>query len=102
MPERCRSRDLCVDFTGPGGVSRAVDRLSFRVLPGAAVALVGESGSGKSVTAQAIMGILPRVARITGGEVLFTDFSMPGKPSILPVSIPAMRPSGPSAGAASR
>ena len=79
VPELLQVRDLCVEFTGPGGVLRAVDRLSFRVLPGAAVALVGESGSGKSVTAQAIMGILPRVARITGGEILFTDFSLPGE-----------------------
>jgi peptide/nickel transport system ATP-binding protein len=48
-------------------------------MPGASVALVGESGSGKSVTAQAIMGILPRVARISGGEILFTDISFPGE-----------------------
>jgi peptide/nickel transport system ATP-binding protein len=48
-------------------------------MPGASVALVGESGSGKSVTAQAIMGILPRVATISGGEILFTDISFPGE-----------------------
>ncbi|MCA8929772.1 MAG: ABC transporter ATP-binding protein, partial [Alphaproteobacteria bacterium] len=52
---------------------RAVDGLSFRVPAGRTVALVGESGSGKSVTAQAIMGILPRVAKITGGAIRFRD-----------------------------
>ena len=41
--------------------------------PGATVALVGESGSGKSVVGQAIMGILPRSARIERGEILFAD-----------------------------
>ena len=45
----------------------------MRIRPGSTVALVGESGSGKSVTAQAIMGILPRTAHITGGEILFND-----------------------------
>ena len=41
-------------------------------MPGRTLALVGESGSGKTVTSQAILGILPRSARISGGEILFT------------------------------
>ena len=52
---------------------RAVDGVSFRVNDGASVALVGESGSGKSVTAQAILGILPGSAHISGGEINFSD-----------------------------
>ena len=55
------------------GVVRVVDGVSFQVNDGASVALVGESGSGKSVTAQAILGILPTSARISGGEIVFTD-----------------------------
>jgi peptide/nickel transport system ATP-binding protein len=47
--------------------------LWLRVRPGSTVAVVGESGSGKSVTAQAIMGILPRTAWVTSGEILFND-----------------------------
>ena len=66
-------RDLSVEFRTLAGRVQAVDRLSMRVRPGSTVALVGESGSGKSVTAQAIMGILPRTAHITGGEILFND-----------------------------
>jgi peptide/nickel transport system ATP-binding protein len=42
------------------------------------VALVGESGSGKSVVAQSIMGILPRIARIDSGEIIFRDPRSPG------------------------
>ncbi len=53
----------------------ALRGINFRVRPGETVALVGESGSGKSVTAQVLMGLLPKVARITGGEVLFNDIS---------------------------
>jgi len=66
--------DLQVEFRlFAAGVLRAVDGVSFRVKPGATVALVGESGSGKSVIAQTIMGILPNPAYIAGGSILFRD-----------------------------
>jgi len=55
-----------------------VDGVSFRVPERGTVALVGESGSGKSVVAQSIMGILPRIARIESGEILFRDPERPG------------------------
>ena len=76
-------KDLKVEFKLHGqGKVQAVDGVSFRVGDGASVALVGESGSGKSVTAQAILGILPSSARITGGEILFNDPSKPNAPPI--------------------
>ena len=75
-------RDLRVDFRVHGGVIRAVEGVSFRVPHGKTEALVGESGSGKSVTAQAVMGILPHVAQITGGSILFDDPAAPDKPPI--------------------
>ncbi len=65
--------DLSVEFRTLAGRVQAVDRLSMRIRPGSTVALVGESGSGKSVTAQAILGILPRTAHITSGQILFND-----------------------------
>ena len=37
------------------------------------VAVVGESGSGKTVISQAVLGILPANARITGGSIWFND-----------------------------
>ena len=51
----------------------ALSDVSFKVAAGSTVALVGESGSGKSVTSQAIMGILPRNARINGGQILYDN-----------------------------
>jgi peptide/nickel transport system ATP-binding protein len=66
-------RDLKVEFALESGVVKAVDGVSFRVREGGTVAIVGESGSGKSTIAQAIMGILPRVGNISGGQILFTD-----------------------------
>jgi peptide/nickel transport system ATP-binding protein len=77
MTDLLRVRDLHVEFRVAEGVIRAVRGISFRVRPGSTVALVGESGSGKSVVAQAIMGILPRPARITRGEILFSDPDFP-------------------------
>ena len=65
--------DLAVEFRINEAVIRAVDGASFRVPEGKTVALVGESGSGKSVVSQAIMGILPKPAKITGGRILFRD-----------------------------
>jgi oligopeptide/dipeptide ABC transporter ATP-binding protein len=63
-------RDLRVEFATENGVVTAVDDLSFDVRENEVLAVVGESGSGKSVTAMAIMGLLPRTAKVSG-EVLF-------------------------------
>ena len=65
-------RDLGIVFRTRAGPVAAVDGLSFHIDPGQAVALVGESGSGKSVTAQAILGILPSCGRIVAGEIRLT------------------------------
>ncbi len=68
-----RVEGLRITFNLQSGPLEAVRGASFRIRPGSVVALVGESGSGKSVIAQAIMGILPQVGRISGGSILFTD-----------------------------
>jgi len=73
MSDLLQVKNLEVDFSLLGGNIKAVKDVSFRVRAGSTVAIVGESGSGKSVTAQAIMGILPRSARISNGQILFND-----------------------------
>ena len=58
--------DVTVTFPTDRGLLRAVDGISFAVQPGRTTAVVGESGCGKSVTALAIMGLLPSGGRIGG------------------------------------
>jgi peptide/nickel transport system ATP-binding protein len=60
-------RDLAVAI----GRNRPVDGVSFDIDGGETFALVGESGCGKSMTALALMRLLPPVARIAGGAVGF-------------------------------
>src|SRR5208283_3159776 len=68
-----------------GGPVAAVRGLSFSIAPGEVVGLVGESGSGKSITALALMGLLPPAAIVTG-EITFQNGN--GVPTHL-ASLPA-------------
>jgi oligopeptide/dipeptide ABC transporter ATP-binding protein len=64
-----RVRDLVVEFPLARGTLRAVDGLSFDLHEGEALGLVGESGSGKTMALRALVGLLPRTARIAGGSI---------------------------------
>jgi peptide/nickel transport system ATP-binding protein len=63
------ARDLHVALDGEAGVVRAIDGLDIALRPGETFALVGESGCGKSMTALALMRLLPDSGEITRGEV---------------------------------
>ncbi|MGZ2257518.1 ABC transporter ATP-binding protein [Roseobacter sp. A03A-229] len=65
-------RDLKVDFHVSGTVQRAVQGVSFSLMPGRTLGVVGESGCGKSVTSLAIMRLVPQPPGVyAGGEIQF-------------------------------
>ncbi|MDT0203928.1 ABC transporter ATP-binding protein [Nocardioides sp. AE5] len=61
---------LRLDLLGSPGQPGLVDDVSFEVRAGETVALIGESGCGKSITALAILGLLPAVVAVSAGTVL--------------------------------
>jgi peptide/nickel transport system ATP-binding protein len=62
-------RDLDVVLDADAGLVRAIDGLSLALQRGETFALVGESGCGKSMTALALMRLLPENGRVVGGSI---------------------------------
>ena len=63
-------RDLVVEFPQDKAPIRPVRGVSFTLARRQRLGIVGESGSGKSLTALALMRLLPVPGRIAGGQVL--------------------------------
>jgi oligopeptide/dipeptide ABC transporter ATP-binding protein len=74
-------RGLQVEFQLARGVLRAVDGASFSVGRGEALGVVGESGSGKTMALRSLVGLLPRAARLVGGEILFEGTDLASVPT---------------------
>ena len=72
-------RNLDVKFNIKGASVHAVKGISYDISPGQSMGIVGESGSGKSVSAMAIMGLLPPSAQING-DIRFHDQSLRSLP----------------------
>ena len=62
--------NLAIDLPTPAGLKRVVHGVSFSLSEGGSLGVVGESGSGKTMTALALMGLLPDGARV-GGAIRF-------------------------------
>ena len=74
--------ELSLAFNTEVGPVTVVDRVGFHVDAGETLGLVGESGCGKSVTALAVMGLLPKPAgRVVGGKVVFDGQDLIGAPA---------------------
>src|SRR5579872_3278928 len=70
-------RDLHVTFPTDDGDLTAVAGLSYDLYPNEVLAIVGESGSGKSVSSMALLGLLPKSARVSG-EITFDGRNLVG------------------------
>jgi oligopeptide/dipeptide ABC transporter ATP-binding protein len=69
-------RDLSIAFPTPRGHALVVDHVSLSIAAGEIVGVIGESGSGKTLTALAVLGMLPRGARIESGRILLGGESL--------------------------
>ncbi|KJL40018.1 Glutathione import ATP-binding protein GsiA [Microbacterium terrae] len=63
-------KNLGVEFWVGDRWAAAAKHVSYDLMPGKVLAIVGESGSGKSTSSMAIMGLLPKNARVTGSARL--------------------------------
>jgi oligopeptide/dipeptide ABC transporter ATP-binding protein len=64
-------KDLRVEFDVRAGVVKAVDGLSLDIYRGRTMGVIGESGCGKSMTARAILQMVPKPGKVTNGEILY-------------------------------
>ena len=69
---------LKTQFTTRAGIVKAVDDVSFSVMPGQIMGLVGESGSGKSMTGYSIMGLIDSPGKVVDGSILLQGRELRG------------------------
>ena len=69
-------RDLKVGYATQDGAVEAVDGVSLDVAEGQRLGLIGESGCGKTTLLNAIVQVLPRNGRVTGGKIMFKGMDL--------------------------
>jgi len=82
--------NLTVDFTTENGTFKAINGISYSLERGQCLGIVGESGSGKTVSSLALMRLIPRAGKISGGELIFNSAEN-GKTAIQNLSEKEMR-----------
>src|SRR5688500_10727083 len=64
-------KDLRVEFDVRAGIVKAVDGLNLTIYRGKTLGVIGESGCGKSMTARAILNMIPKPGKITQGNIVY-------------------------------
>ena len=64
-------KNLQVQFDVRDGIVKAIDGANFNIKRGQTLGIIGESGCGKSMTAKAIMNMIPKPGKIVGGEIIY-------------------------------
>lgn len=64
-------KDLRIEFDVRAGIVKAVDGLTLTIHRGKTLGVIGESGCGKSMTARAILNMIPKPGKITHGEIIY-------------------------------
>ena len=64
-------KDLRIEFDVRAGIVKAVDGLNMTIKRGKTLGVIGESGCGKSMTARAILNMIPKPGKITSGSITY-------------------------------
>jgi len=91
MEDLIRIRDLSVRFYTYEGVVHAIDDLDLDIRQGETLGIVGETGSGKTMTALAILRLIPYPGRIESGTIVFSDRDLHSEIELLKLSEDKMR-----------
>ncbi|MBV0892664.1 ABC transporter ATP-binding protein [Paracoccus sp. Z118] len=77
-------RNLTIDLPADMDRAHAIQDISFDLIPGQILCVIGESGSGKSITANAVMGLLSKALKVSGGSIRVGEIELTGaRPSAL-------------------
>jgi peptide/nickel transport system ATP-binding protein len=91
MEDLIRIRELTVRFYTYEGVVHAIDDLDLDIRRGETLGIVGETGSGKTMTALAILRLVPSPGRIESGSIKFFDKELRREIELLQLSEAKMR-----------
>lgn len=91
MEELIRIRDLTVRFYTYEGIVHAIDSLDLDIRQRETLGIVGETGSGKTMTALAILRLIPSPGKIESGSIVFLDKEQKRELELLTVREDQMR-----------
>jgi peptide/nickel transport system ATP-binding protein len=91
MKDLVRIRDLTVRFYTYEGVVHAIDDLDLDIRQRETLGIVGETGSGKTMTALAILRLIPYPGKIESGSIVFSDRDSGGELELLKLTQDRMR-----------